>query len=513
MRHIYSTKFTLFFVFIILSNIVFVGCEEEKEIDPILYEMSNNISMDSETLTFYMPGTEKRDSKEVLDTVAEKSDLNIMLDFKWVSLDNYTSTVKTALASGEEIDAFICGNPESGYLSFVNLFRNGEIKDITNLLPQYAPVILGQLSQYRELECIKLDGKIVAIPSMMPQAKLLCLSVRQDFIEKYSISQIDTYDNYEKFMAIIKNYEKDIVPSTIGAYNLNLFAGVYDYTVLNYSLNLVYKNDDPLMQIIPWEQTPEYKTTISLVSKWYKSGYLNQGEVNYDELASFLYLSSNFLEGTISIDINQDGKKVEYTNYILYKDKKIQRESPIGGIFINGAVAFNVKSEKTERVLMFLNWIQSNQENYDLFMYGIKDKDYFLKEGRVAMPEGVTTSKSPYLGWLNNAFLNLSLQRVPSTYSIPDNFYDIYLEIINSQTVYAPHEGFFPDYSTIQNECYIRNNIFREKIIKALSNGIYDINQTDNIIEDLKSAGTDKIILEIQRQLGKWKKTNYDYSK
>jgi putative aldouronate transport system substrate-binding protein len=235
------------------------------------------------TLLFYLPGPAKQQTQEVLDKASETSNLNVKLNFKWIEYNKYSEQITEALSAGESFDAFLFGRPEPGSLNFLEMFRNNQIKDITELLPRYAPSIFGQLSKY-EIESAKVENKIVAIPSLFPEVNCVIAAVRQDLLDKYKISSITTLKEYGDFLRLIKENEENIVPGRL-FYSLDLVAGSYGYNVLDYQQNLVYKKDDPNMKITPWEQTPEFKETAELISTWFKSGYIkpNNGQkLNWD---------------------------------------------------------------------------------------------------------------------------------------------------------------------------------------------------------------------------------------
>lgn len=90
----------------------------------------------------------------------------------------------------------------------------------------------------------------------------------------------------------------------------------------------------------------------------------------------------------------------------------------------------------------------------------------------------------------------------------PDDYYKTHMEYAQSYTLYAPHEGFCPNYSEIRTAFDKRVQVYTKRISAAFQSGKFDINQTDVIIEELKSAGTDRIVNEIQKQLDQWRSTN-----
>jgi len=503
----------LFLVVFFSINIMLAGCTNTQgnDIDNITIKTDN---LEPVTLTFYMAGEEKKDTKEVLDKVATATNLNIKLDFKWFSIDKYFDCVKAAFASKEDFDAFLCGKFEQGANNIIDMFRNGQIKDISELLPKYAPAICSQLSQ-EELDIAKVDGKLVYVPSMFPSVSVLGVYVRDDIADKYSITAINTLEDYEELLKKIKENEKNILPGFItgnNKYNISFYANAYGYIVLDYSQNLVYKWNDPEMKIIPWEQTAGFKETAGFISRWFTNGYMEISS-QQKETASFISRTGNLYEGPIKLDLFNDGNMETYTLNILYKNEKTQRISSFNDSTI-GVAAFNSSSKNTERALAFLNWIQDSQENYDLFNFGIENRHYLLKDNRIDMPEGISISDNPYW-WheltnnlLNAAFMNIRYHRQSVNDTQPYNYYKDYMKYTQSHTSYAPHEGFCPDYLNIQADCTKRMQIYSSRISDAFQRGKYNTDQTDIIIEELKNAGAEQIVDEIQRQLDQWRSVN-----
>lgn len=45
-----------------------------------------------------------------------------------------------------------------------------------------------------------------------------------------------------------------------------------------------------------------------------------------------------------------------------------------------------------QRVLMFIDWLESSQENYDLYMYRVRGRHYVEKGDYIEPPEGIEQS-------------------------------------------------------------------------------------------------------------------------
>ena len=515
-------------IFVVVFSLFFTGCSRQAdqiaESDSIPEsKIQNNV-----TITFFLPTLfnvgEKPDTRLVLDEIEKK--INMKLDFQWHKGDNYLLKAREKIASGEKIDVFLSGEPQSYTFGFTDMFRAGEIKDITQLLPQYAPDLYKNYDA-DTLRSIQIDGKIAALPTLNPKSYANYAVVREDLMQKYNIPVIETYEDYEVYLKSIKDNEKGIVPGKIFTGPLELFAKAYDYAILDPHLYFVYKWNDPNMKVMAFEQTPEFKNTLSYLTRWNKSGYLFPGgsagyQSEWEEakkmiiekrLSSFITIAERDagesietlifrLNSMASMGPNPD---VRMTAYRLYPKKKDQRLASAGNSWSTFSIAFSAKSNNTENALRFFNWIYEKQNNYDLFMYGIMGKHYELKGEQLKMPEGISYDKHPYIGWFpSDAFKSLYFERYADYY--PDETKRIHVKYIEDNTANAPHEGFYLyDFlSTEEKTREYRDVPVFTSIILPILNGTYDNNKTDEIIENLSKRGVDALIDKIQKELDKW---------
>jgi putative aldouronate transport system substrate-binding protein len=163
-------------------------------------------------------------------------------------------------------------------------------------------------------------------------------------------------------------------------------------------------------------------------------------------------------------------------------------------------IAIPQSSQNTERVLMFMNWLESDQENYDSVMYGIKGETYNLKGEEVVDPTAC-------LSWAWRApFLNEKLERGNPAISKKD--LDNYIDTVKQIAKYPPHTGFVPDYTAVKDIANRREveylNIGMRMFVKN------DLTQDDinKYIQNEKDSGVDELIANIQKQLDEWVAAN-----
>ena len=518
-EHAMKTKFVL--AAMIVLSILISGCQMNPMI--ITTPQITSEALPAATLAIYFPQLtvgEKPDTQLVLSELESKAAdrLNIQVNFKWLPPALYAQTVETRLNSGEELDAFFCGLPGQGLLDFIALARDGLLADLTDALPAYAPGLVAQYEQ-NDLNCARVDDRLFAIPSLFPMADHVYAIVRQDLMDSYGLAAIETFADYEQYLATIKEYETNTIPGRIADSTIALFARAFGYAVFDKDHGLVYGWSDPSMQLIPWEQTPEFRIVVDYLTNWAQNGYLelaaqgagdiwNAGDrIINGQISSFLFAGEYRIGETISLVeyvlnnyfVNNNIPR-EIAAYRLYPDLEAQRLNPLGNGLTTGSLALSAQSENMERTLMFLDWLQSSQESYDILMYGIEGKHYQLDGERLEFPQGMTIDQNAWIGWDGRqAFKNLAYERFATDMPLEDK--EQYTQNIRFNAVLAPHEGFFADYEPIADLLEQRRQQLLAKIELPLLTGTFDPDDLDTLVGQLNKTGTDEIIGNIQNQL------------
>ena len=114
--------------------------------------------------------------------------------------------------------------------------ESGKIKDISKLLPKYAPKMYNSYSK-EEIEGSKIDGKLFAVPRLNQQLQLEYAVVRDDPMKKYNLPEIKTLDDYSKYLETIKNNEKGMAPVYPFSIGLDFFYRANDYALLDATSN------------------------------------------------------------------------------------------------------------------------------------------------------------------------------------------------------------------------------------------------------------------------------------
>jgi len=519
--------FILILCFALVLSLL-AGCENENDLSEY-FNWGKAEKLSPVTLTFYFGGYKKPDTRKVLDVIEERlqGSLNVKLDFNWTQhhVDLYGMALE-----GADMDAFQAPGNERFGVFHVILARSGRLKDITTLLPTYAPNLF-KLYDTEELNIAKLDGKLYVLPAHFPTSYRLCAIVREDLKRLYDIPDIKTFEDYEVYLDTIKRNNPGIIPGKINGPIIEILPYCYEYVPLNSEAYLVYKWDDPEMKVMALEDTPEFMEYLKMIKKWEENGYLHLHK-SYNTLKTYPHLMNEtyhaITTGTVSSFISNEsrfGRSVEamvnemnialrnnthnpdaeLKAYILYPENKRQRINHASSQYDSRCFAFMKNSDNVERALMFLDWIYSSQENYDLFMYGIEGEHYVKYGDVLRLPQGTTMAQNRYIGWDGSFVLsNIEFERFFTPNPKQDK--EKYIEQVLENSSFAPHEGFYmylesEDLKTIAHKRFVEFLDFDIEFLR----GERTLKSVETFIKALKSYGTDTLVYEVQRQLDEWR--------
>lgn len=391
----------------------------------------------------------------------------------------------------------------SGYSYYRKLISNNYVKDITQMFPKYAPEYYKKLSK-EMLNQVSVENKIYAIPSCYNQLNRLCAVIRNDLIKKYKIKEMDTFNNLDAFCKLIRKNEKDILP--LNLFNLSLikiFAEAFGYVIFDEKLGLVYRIDDPDINIVAWESTNAFDESIETLSNWFYNEYIGNESI-------YTFNQSALLEGKVGVIILPVGEfevlnsyisvyselPYRFVEYPLYKQQLSTMKSSL-----NGALLIDYRSLNPERVLMFIEWVHLKQENYDLLMYGINNENFTIYDNNYDLSKNKIDIPIIRNWYGSNAFRDIDLDRLEI--SSPNDYKENILELSN-KSIYPPHMGFIPDYNSI-----IGIELKRENAYSALESAINSGNFSPKVLEQfnkkINEDETENLLSVIQTQLNEWK--------
>lgn len=446
----------------------------------------------SDTVTILYPGDESERMTAFLgDEFAKKmqEDLGLKVKLIYVPWDQYWEQKDIMLAAKEPIDLYWDGLPDLA--TFVNKKQAFVLND---LIDKYGQDMLKVLPE-KQLKGSSIDGKIYGIPTAYAPSsgmyQLVC--VRQDILEAVGMTELKTPEDLKTFAQKAKEKFPDMKgpadpifkPLTRGfaTEQLNWVASG-DLAVYGETSNKVYD----------YYETDAFKKVAQYNRDMYNAGlYSDDLTIKYNErdsrMQTGLYL---WVEGSLgkeneiidSVKVNAPDARLK--SYIL------KPEEPRYVIATGGEVlCIPQTAPNPEGAMKFLNWMYKSQDNYLFALYGVKDKDYKVVDGRI---ERITKSDFFYEWMFRNENYQLFAPEIDQAYIDEYKSWD-------DQAIEAKSIGFrFNNENVKEIETAVGE--IAKKDLDPILYGFSDYEKEyPKAIQKLKDAGIEKYIAEVQKQM------------
>ena len=167
-------------------------------------------------------------------------------------------------------------------------------------------------------------------------------------------------------------------------------------------------------------------------------------------------------------------------------------------------LAISSNSKNPEKTMEFINLLNTDKYLRNLVAYGIEGVHYkAVGDNQWDLPDGVTqqtdTGYAPMVWPQGNRFILRTRAGVE-----PENMWDLFKEFNENATVY-PTLGFVFNPDSVMNEVAAVENVYQEYAPSLMVGAVDPYEYLPKFLEKLKSAGSDKIIAEMQKQYDEWK--------
>lgn len=460
----------------------------------------------SNVLTWYMIGDKPADHDTVMAKANEiiEPEIGMKLDMKYIDSASFTEKMKLKMASKEAYDLTFTGyvNP---YQTAVNL---GGLYDITELIKETG---LDEIIPEYYLETATVDGKIYGIPNIQVISNPSHIAIPESVAEECGV--IDILAQIEELSDIDATYE-DMV-KVAGLYD-EMFAKVHekrpDLITWNPSGNVItapiyegiisaaaIKRNGSSTEIINIYETEEWKLGVQKIREWYKKGYIrndiaSKGNTlsNSEERLQVAFNNGTWKPGQDVYEVRQYGEAFAYAKLL---DPYVGRTSALATM-----VAVGADSKHPKEAVELIKLMNTNKELYNLICWGIEGKHYTKNEdGTVSeIPDSGYNGVGQNAWKFGNQFNGFVEKGQPA---------DVWeqTEKMNNEADKSPLLGFVPDTSNIETEIANISNITAEYKAKTeFGTEDFDV-WYDKFISDLKKAGVDNIVSELQSQYDAWR--------
>ncbi|WP_028560783.1 extracellular solute-binding protein [Paenibacillus pinihumi] len=454
------------------------------------------------TLKFYFGGDKKAATDEVWSKISEYvkgKGLNVKFDINFIPFGDFKDKMLVMAASGDNWDM----NFDGDWLSYKQMAAKGSYMALNDLLPEHAPNLYKKYQEQGTLQAATVNGQIVGLPWTMKMNERKFAGWRSDLAKKAGIEiapdSIQTIEDVDKLLRDLrKAYPNEKLSRSTP---LSLYYIRDEWVDLNFH-GLGFYLNDPKITVQAVEQQPFYMESSKLAKSWYDDKLINRDAMIDKEDGAAQWRNGKSLFTVTShewVFANPGFADPSFTQdmSLLYPDKKFVNRTALANV-----VAINRNSKNPERVLRFLDMVETDQTLYDLLQYGIEGKTYVLNGEGAEYPQGMQTTTSNYMEWGGQwAFWKPQFMRPTMTYG--KDFWVKEAEFASQpMNVNSPIDGLFIAEDTMKNEIAKRDQAI-EELHRPIEFGLVkDVDKAvADYVEAQKKNGLDKILTETQKQI------------
>ena len=420
------------------------------------------------------------------------------------------------LNSGDACDVMSLGS----FNPFPTAVASGGLLDIGDLLTQYAPNLMSNTPP-ENLNAVKKDGKIYGAPLFSGGSSRAGFWVRGDLIEKYKFDwkSAKTWESWEPFFdAVLKGENGQVTPlvSSDPYWGRQWWPNYYGYDSISDSIGATgargmvgVKLDDASTKVVPVAFTPEYKQAAELARKWYLKGYfLKTPPIDSEMIALRAQLKFAAFEILFLGNWSTKNMAANEWNGKEIITAPIQERTVVTTGSVLGAVqGVCAVSKHPVEAVKFIEEMNKNPDLLNLMEYGIEGKHWVWKDNAnkiVGFPDGVDSNNVGYVVAGHGQFGDKRLVYLTT----PDDIGVLEKDAADRKTaILSPILGFVPDLSPIQNELAQLSSVAKQ-YCDPVDKGLVDVEPGLKECQDqIKAAGIDTIVAELQKQIDAWKAT------
>lgn len=458
------------------------------------------------TIKYVVPGTEPKEWPAVKEEVNKKllaDGVNVQIEKEYIDWGAWEQKINLKLSTNEDFDMFHVMND---WVGLANYAGRGALKDITQEVEQFGPN-LKKVIPDSVWSGVTKEGHIYGVPAYWYESAVDgSITINKYLLNKAGVTTPIT-DRQQLLDAMQQVNEKLNMKLTIPlrggtAGPADIFQRTYDQYPFTVRDNVAFIAEDGVVK--NWVETEQFKQDAA----WFRQAYQKK-LINPDVLTAkqeqiddqIKYGKYVFMFGTPNrlSDVQKtypDAADTDFELIRLNPDKPHYRMVNAKNVNV---VAAN--SKHPAEAVKFLNWLYDNQDNYDLFMYGIEGKTY-NKVGDRGLESIMDPSTNMPLYIQDDWMIgNLNFIRVNEDFLSANKA--LYKADPDAKNFYAA--DFFFDPSPIKAEMANVQAVFTSDV-SPIYRGVVDYDKNIKPAQSkLKAAGIDKVLEEYQKQLDAYK--------
>lgn len=469
---------------------------------------------------FLGPG-EQKDSQKVWDKFNEELQAylpNTTVEFECISSADYAEKWKLISASQEKVDIVWHG----WMLPYATEVKKGSYMELDELINEVAPSLWDEIPE-AIMDKQRVNGKLYSVPNMQQMVSFVgSLDFPIDLYEKYKdkinpeelaafFASKETMDReaWDKIEEYIKMFKDggDLKKGIFGFEN-HIEKG-YEWISNPYKIKATGDDYTP----INLYRTPEYKTFVEVYADWFSKGYIRKdiltaegvGTEDYDVKGGQNYLVG---QGYMPTEAEIESKRAAGSTAYVKIPFENKHYIPYMASASNTAISMNSDNpQRAMKLIELMNTAKGAALN-NLLVYGIEGEHYTKINDQEVQPIGYTsqpTAESPYgqYRWaVGNTFHGYEIYQKDKSVILKNDF----IKQINEEADASKLKGFTLDTDPIKIELAQVTAVVGE-YKKSLNSGAAadPMGLYEEFQKKLISAGDEKVVAEIQRQIEEWR--------
>ncbi|MDQ6418522.1 ABC transporter substrate-binding protein [Paenibacillus sp. LHD-117] len=443
-----------------------------------------------------------------------KEKINAELEWKWVEWADWQTKYNLTLASGEPIDLITIG---TDWLDTWGNAQRGAFLNLDELLPTYAPQTWNSIPE-EDWAQSKYNGNIVLIPENdYTQWVNHGFYYRDDWAKEAGITEpIKDWETIGKYLQYIKDNKPDVFPWDAAGQS-STFGGFFTSNSDNLELPIstgylpifATKSFDDKYTV----NSPVFEDTFlkfaTMMKDWADRGFWREDVLNNknDTRAALRagltgmdqHHTQTFGALRVQMDKDQPGSELQMFPFARTRGTNLLELS-----ITHGGTSVGAHSKNPERALMAYDLIRNDEQIYQLINYGLEGVQYEIKDGKRFQPEGYDEAKhgfyADFWGGRVDKF------EIPSS-TVWDQVEETYYAEYDAIKKTYPYGQFVFDKTPVEAELTAITQVSGE-MGPAITYGKAGdpAKAVEEFRNKLKTAGYDKVLAELQRQMDEYKK-------
>lgn len=446
------------------------------------------------TIKALFVGSAPNDEANVLAEVNRKlaaEGLNIQIRTTYV--DDYWNKLALAIAGGEEYDLVWA---HSNTIS--DLVAKGVYQPIDKVINSAGPNILASTPK-SVLAAGTVNKELYGLSRVIPMAEYnLVYNIRGDLRKKYGLPEITALEGLEAYFdAILANEPNMQCTADHNAQPLYPVFANYYFPIGDGGAYPVYVDPaDTTNTVKSFMESDGFKQVVDTKYRWRQKGYIPADNSRApNPHLGFLNgivgcIPSNTLSETERIDGLAANIPGAYIETVLLNPNPLYLT--VGG---DNMLAVASTSKHPAETVRFINWIKSNQANFDLWSFGVQGVNYKL-EGSSITYDGIPENKRylPNVWMWNDISIARFSKNVPPAHIEGLRNWDKNAKV-------TPYVGFNLNQESIKTEIAQISAVITEYYNQLRDGSVSYDSVKDAYSGALRNAGIQRVIDECQRQL------------